>query len=200
MTTTVEVATMRAAQVTAAGAGLRIVQLETPDPDPGQVRIKVQAGGVCHSDAIIVQGRRPGTAYPRVPGHEVAGVVDALRTGVTEWREGQRVGVGRHGGRDGACPECRPRDYGLCRNEKNPDLSYDCGYQEYVLAPVRLFWGGETIEGWAGVTPANSDDTLRFADLRGVRAMIATCPLEKAAEAYAPVMSGNEEFRVVLTM
>ena len=136
MTTAVAVATMKAAQVTAAGAGLKIVELEVPDPGPGQVRIKVQACGVCHSDAIIVEGRRPGIGYPRVPGHEVAGLVDALGTGVTDWREGQRVGVGWHGGHDGTCPECRRGDFRLCRNEKNPGLSYDGGYAEYMLAPV----------------------------------------------------------------
>ena len=341
--TSVAAATMKAAQVTAAGAGLRIVELEIQTPGPEQVRIKVRACGVCNSDAIIVEGRRPGIPYPRVPGHEVAGVVDALGIGVTEWRKGQRVAVGWHGGHDGTCPECRRGDFRLCRNEKNPGLSYDGGYQEYMLAPVealvsipdslsdidaaplvcagvnpfnalrhagvlpgdlvavlgigglghlaiqfanklgykvaavgrgskieslamklgadvyidskvknaaeelqklggarvilatapdsramtemigglgpngkllligaasdamevvplRLIRGGKTIEGWAGVTPADSDDALRFAELRGVRAMIETFPLEKAAEAYARMMSGNAEFRVVLTM
>jgi len=343
MTTAVAVATMKAAQVSAAGAGLRIVELEVPDPGPGQVRIKVKACGVCHSDAIIVEGRRPGISYPLVPGHEVAGVVDALGAGVTEWRKGQRVGVGWHGGHDGTCPECRRGDYRLCRNEKNPGLSYDGGYQEYMLAPVdalvsipdslsdvdaapllcagsatynalrrsgampgdlvavqgigglghfgiqfaskfgykvaavgrgskieslamklgadvyidskaknaaeelqksggakviiatapdskamtemigglgsngklvligvsanpiefaptQLIRGGKAIEGWAGVTPADTDDALHFAELRGVRAMIETYPLEKAPEAYARMMSGDAEFRVVLTM
>jgi D-arabinose 1-dehydrogenase-like Zn-dependent alcohol dehydrogenase len=94
MTTTVTAPTMKAAQVPAAGASLTIVELPIPEPGPGQVRIKVQACGVCHSDAIILEGRRPGISYPRVPGHEVAGVVDALGTGVTEWQKGQRVGVG----------------------------------------------------------------------------------------------------------
>jgi len=343
MTQAVAVATMKAAQVPAAGAGLRIVELEVPDPGPGEVRIKVRACGVCHSDAIILEGRRPGIPYPRVPGHEVAGVVDALGAGVTEWRTGQRVGVGWHGGHDGSCPECRQGDFRLCRNEKNPGLSYDGGYQEYMLAPVealvsipdslsdiqaapllcagsatynalryagalpgtlaavqgigglghlgiqfanklgykvaaigrgaqieslamqlgadvyidskatnaaeelqhlggarvilatapesramteligglgpngrliligvaagmiefapaQLIRGGKTIEGWAGVTPADTDDALRFAELRRVRAMIETYPLEKAAEAYARMMSGKAEFRVVLTM
>ena len=343
MTTAVAVATMKAAQVTAAGAGLKIVELEVPDPGPGQVRIKVQACGVCHSDAIIVEGRRPGIAYPRVPGHEVAGLVDALGTGVTDWREGQRVGVGWHGGHDGTCPECRRGDFRLCPNEKNPGLSYDGGYAEYMLAPVealvpipdsltdidaapllcagsntfnalrsagalpgdlvavqgigglghlgiqfaskfgykvaavgrgpqieslamrlgadvyidskikksaeelqklggakviiatapdsramteligglgpngkllligvasdpiefapvQLIRGGKSIEGWAGVTPADSVDALRYAELRGVRAMIETYPLGKAAEAYSRMMSGDAEFRVVLTM
>jgi len=343
MTTAVAVTTMKAARVAAAGAALEIVELEIPDPGPGQVRIKVHACGVCHSDAIIVEGRRPGISYPRVPGHEVAGVVDAAGTGVTEWRGGERVGVGWHGGHDGTCPECQRGDYRLCRNEKNPGLSYDGGYAEYMLAPVealvpipeslsdidsapllcagsntfnalrragalpgdlvavqgigglghlglqfanrfgykvaavgrgsqiesqamklgadvyidskvkspaeelqklggarvilatapnskamteligglgpngkllligvssesiefaptQLIRGGKTIEGWAGVTPSDSDDTLRFAELRGVRAMIETYPLERAAEAYARMMSGNAEFRVVLTM
>ncbi len=336
-------ATMKAAQVSAAGAGPKIVELEIPDPGPGQVRIKVQACGVCYSDSIVVEGRRPGSPYPRVPGHEVSGVVDALGTGVTEWRTGQRVGVGWHGAHCGTCPECRRGDFRLCRNEKNPGLSYDGGYQEYMLAPVealvsipdslsdidaaplmcagsntynalryagalpgdlvavqgigglghlgvqfankfgykvaavgrgsqieslamklgadvyidtkvknaaeelqklggarvivatapnskamteligglgpngklvligvasdpievaptQLIRGGKTIEGWAGVTPADSDDALRFAELSGVRAMIETYPLEKAAEAYARMMSGDAEFRVVLTM
>jgi len=343
MPTSVAVATMKAAQVAAAGADLRIVELEIPEPGPGQVRIKVNACGVCHSDAIIVEGRRPGIKYPRVPGHEVAGVVDALGDGVTGWRKGQRIGVGWHGGHDGTCPECRRGDFRLCRNGKNPGLSYDGAYAEYIVAPiealvpipdglsdadaapllcagsntfsalrysgalpgdlvavqgigglghlgiqfacklgykvaavgrgskteslaiklgatvyidnkaqnvakelqklggakviiatapdakamteligglgpngklvlvgvstdrmefapVELIRGGKTIEGWAGVTPADSDDALRFAELRGVRAMIETYPLEKAAEAYARMMSGNAEFRVVLTM
>ena len=343
MATAVAATIMKAAQVAGPGAGLRIVELEIPEPGPGQVRIRVKACGVCHSDAIIVEGRRPGIPYPRVPGHEVAGVVDALGTGVTAWRKGQRVGVGWHGGHDGTCPECQRGDFRLCRNEKNPGLSYDGGYQEYMLAPVealvsipdilsdidaapllcagsntynalrhagalpgdlvavqgigglghlgiqfankfgykvaavgrgshieslamrlgadvyidskvknaaeelqklggarviiatapdskamteligglgpngklliigvasdpievapvQLIKGGKTIEGWAGVTPADSDDTLRFAQLRGVRAMIETYPLEKAAEAYERMMSGKAEFRVVLTV
>jgi D-arabinose 1-dehydrogenase-like Zn-dependent alcohol dehydrogenase len=337
------VTTMKAAQITEAGAGLSIVELEVPEPGPGEVRIKIRACGVCHSDAIIVEGLRPGVLYPRVPGHEVAGVVDALGTGVTDWRRGQRVGIGWHGGHDGTCPECRRGDFRLCRNEKNPGLSYDGGYQEYMVAPaealisipdnlsdvdaaplvcagvntfnalrhsgalpgdlvavqgigglghfgiqfankfgyrvaaigrgaqieslalklgadlyidskvknaaeelhklggarvilatapdsramteligglgangkliligvasdsiefapLQLIKGGKTIEGWAGVTPADSDDALRFAQMRGVRAMIETYPLEKAPEAYARMMSGNAEFRVVLTM
>ena len=337
------VTTMKAAQITEAGAGLSIVELEVPEPGPGEVRIKIRACGVCHSDAIIVEGRRPGVLYPRVPGHEVAGVVDALGTGVTEWRRGQRVGIGWHGGHDGTCPECRRGDFRLCRNEKNPGLSYDGGYQEYMVAPaealisipdnlsdvdaaplvcagvntfnalrhsgalpgdlvavqgigglghfgiqfankfgyrvaaigrgaqieslalklgadlyidskvknaaeelhklggarvilatapdsramteligglgangkliligvasdsiefapLQLIKGGKTIEGWAGVTPADSDDALRFAALRGVRPMIETYPLEQAAEAYARMMSGDAQFRVVLTM
>ena len=104
MTTAIAMKTMKAAQVNAAGAGLKIVELEIPNPGPGQVRIKVHACGVCYSDSIVAEGRRPGIVYPRVPGHEVAGVVDALGTGVTDWQKGQRVAVGWHGGHDGTCP------------------------------------------------------------------------------------------------
>jgi D-arabinose 1-dehydrogenase-like Zn-dependent alcohol dehydrogenase len=343
MTTGIAVATMKAAQVAAAGAKLKIVELEIPEPGLGQVRIKVQACGVCRSDAIVVEGQRHGIPYPRVPGHEVAGVVDMVGTGVTEWQKGQRVGVGWHGGHDGTCSECRHGDFKNCRNEKNPGISYDGGYAEYMLAPaealvsipdslsdteaapmmcagvatynalrhagalpgelvavqgigglghlgiqfankfgykvaaigrgsrieslakklgadvyidsklnnsaaelqklggakviiatapdskamaeligglspngkliligvtpdpveiapVQLIRGGKTVEGWVGGAPADSDDTLRFAELRGVRAMTETYPLEKAADAYARMMSGNAEFRVVLTM
>lgn len=343
MTSTSAAATMKAAQVSKAGAGLQIVELEIPNPGPGEVRIKVQACGVCHSDAIILEGLRPGIPYPRVPGHEVAGVVDVVGPGVTEWQAGQRVGVGWHGGHDGTCPECRRGDFRNCHNEKNPGISYNGGYAEYMVAPVdalvaipeslsdmeaapllcagvatfnalrhagalpgdlvavqgigglghlgiqfankfgykvaaigrgahiaplatklgadvyidskvtdpaaelqklggakviiatapdskamsqlvgglsrngnllligvtsgaievapvQLIRGSRTIQGWGGVTPADSDDTLRFAELRGVRAMTETYPLEKAAEAYARMMSGDAEFRVVLTI
>ena len=343
MATAAAVTTMKAAQVTGAEGLLEIVEREIPEPGVGQVRIKVQACGVCHSDALVVEGSWPGISYPRVPGHEVAGIVDAVGSGVLEWRVGQRVGVGWHGGHDGTCRECRRGDFRNCRNQKIPGISYDGGYQEFMLAPaealvpipdslsdvdaapllcagittynalrhagalpgdlvavqgigglghlgiqfankfgywvaavgrgtqseplakklgadlyidskaqnaaeelqqlggarvilatapnskamselvgglgpngkllvigaafdpievapVQLIIGSKSINGWAAGTPAASEDTLRFAELRGVRAMIETYPLEKAAEAYAQMMSGKAEFRVVLTM
>jgi D-arabinose 1-dehydrogenase-like Zn-dependent alcohol dehydrogenase len=339
----IAVATMKAAQVSRVGAGLEIVEREIPEPGPGQVRIKVRACGVCHSDALVIDGSWPGIPYPRVPGHEVAGVVDALGAGVTEWRKGQRVGVGWHGGHDGTCTECRRGDFRNCRNQQIAGISYDGGYQQFMVAPtealvpipdslsdvdaapllcagittynslrhagalpgdlvavqgigglghlgiqfaaafgfkvaaigrgsqnevlakklganiyidskatnpadelqrlggarvimatapdskamsgligglgpngkllvigasfdpievapVQLIIGSKAIQGWAAGTPADSEDTLRFAELRGVRAMIETYPLEKAADAYARMMSGKAEFRVVLTM
>lgn len=340
---TVEVTTMKAAQATGAGGLLEIVERETPEPGAGQVRIKVQACGVCHSDALVVEGSWPGIQYPRVPGHEVAGIVDALGDGVSEWTKGQRVGLGWHGGHDGTCRECRRGDFRNCRNQKIAGISYDGGYQEYMVAPaealvsipdslsdvdaapllcagittynalrhagalpgdlvavqgigglghlgiqfanrfgfqvaavgrgtqnealakklgadlyidskvqhpgeelkklggasvilatapdskamseligglgpngrllvigasfdpievapVQLIVGCKEIVGCYVGTPADADDSLRFAELRGVRAMIETYPLEHAAEAYARMMSGKAEFRVVLTM
>jgi len=342
-TTTVAVATMKVAQISKAGAGFQIVEREIPKPGAGQVRIKVQACGVCHSDVLTVEGAWPGIQYPRIPGHEVAGIVDEVGAGVSEWKKGQRVGVGWHGGHDSTCLECRRGDFGNCRNMKIAGISYDGGYQQYMVAPIsalaampdalgdteaapllcagvttfnalrhsgalpgdlvavqgigglghlglqfankfgykvaaigrgsenaalakklgasvyidskatnaaealqklggarvilatapsskamselidglgpngklmvigatfdpievtpiQLISGSRTIQGWAAGTPADSEDTLRFAELTGVRPMIETYPLEKAGEAYARMMSGKAEFRVVLTM
>jgi D-arabinose 1-dehydrogenase-like Zn-dependent alcohol dehydrogenase len=334
---------MKAVQVPAAGGEFQVVEREMPEPGAGQVRIKVQACGVCHSDELTKEGHWPGISYPRVPGHEVAGVIDALGAGVSAWRKGQRVGVGWHGGHDNTCPQCRRGDFINCQNQKIAGISYDGGYQEYMIAPVealaaipeslnaaeaapllcagittynalrhsgaqpgdlvavlgvgglghlgiqfaskfgykvaaigrgsenaplakklgaslyidstaerpaealrrqggaqvilatapsskamselidglgpngrlmvigasgesmqvtpiQLIMGNRTIQGWASGTPADSEDTLRFAELSGVRPMIETYPLAKAAEAYARMLSGKAEFRVVLTM
>jgi len=342
-TTRVAVAPMKVAQIPKAGADFEIVEREVPHPDTGQVRIKVQACGICHSDALTKDGAWPGIQYPRVPGHEVAGLIDELGAGVTAWKKGQRVGVGWHGGQDNTCPSCRRGDFRNCQNLKIPGISYDGGYQQYMVAPVealvampeslnaaeaapllcagittynalrhsgampgdlvavqgvgglghlgiqfaskfgyrvaaigrgpenevlarklganvyidskstnaaealqklggaqvilatapnskamsalidglgpngklmvvgaafdpievtpiQLIVGVRTIQGWAAGTPADSEDTLRFAELTGVRPMIETYPLEKAAEGYARMISGHAQFRVVLTM
>jgi D-arabinose 1-dehydrogenase-like Zn-dependent alcohol dehydrogenase len=342
-TTTIGFAPMKAAQIPKAGADFEIVEREIPKPGAGEVRIKVEACGICHSDVLTKEGLLPGIQYPRVPGHEVAGVIDELGAGVSSWKKGQRTGVGWHGGQDNTCPSCRRGDFRNCRNVKIPGISYDGGYQQYMLAPVealvaipeslsaveaapllcagittynalrhsgalpgdlvavqgigglghlgiqfaskfgykvaaigrgsenaplakklgasvyldskstnaaealqklggarvilatapsskamsdlidglgpngkllvigatfdpievtppQLIFGSRTIQGWAAGTPADSEDTLRFAELSGVRPMIETYPLEKVGEAYARMMSGNAQFRVVLTM
>jgi D-arabinose 1-dehydrogenase-like Zn-dependent alcohol dehydrogenase len=342
-TTEAAVAPMKVAQVPAPGADFQIVEREVPNPGAGHVRIKVQACGVCHSDMLTKEGTLPGIEYPRVPGHEVVGVVDEIGAGVSEWTKGQRVGVGWHGGHDGTCLACRRGDFINCRNMKIAGISYDGGYQQYMIAPaealaavpeslndaeaapllcagvttfnalrhsnaspgdlvavqgvgglghlgiqfankfgyrvaaigrgpenaalakklgahvyidsratnaaeelqklggaqvilatapnskaisslidglgpngklivvgadiepievtpVQLIFGSHTIQGWASGTATDSEDTLRFAELTGVRPMIETYPLEKAAEAYARMLSGDAQFRVVLTM
>ncbi|HBB89866.1 MAG TPA: alcohol dehydrogenase [Blastocatellia bacterium] len=342
-TTKVAVAPMKVAQIPAPGADFQIVEREIPEPDSGEVRIKVQACGVCHSDMLTKEGLWPGIQYPRIPGHEVVGIIDEVGAGVSEWTVGQRAGVGWHGGHDGTCISCRRGDFGNCRNMKIAGISYDGGYQQYMLAPVealaaipeslsdveaapllcagvttfnalrhsgalpsdlvavqgigglghlgiqfaskfgykvaaigrgpenaalakklgasvyldskatnaaeelqklggarvilctapnskamselvdglgpngkllvigadfdpievtpiQLISGSRTIQGWASGTPTDSEDTLRFAELTGVRPMIETFPLEKAAEAYARMLSGDAQFRVVLTM
>ena len=334
---------MKTAQVPKPGAEFQIVEREIPTPGAGQVRIKVQACGVCHSDLFTKEGAWPGIEYPRAPGHEVAGIIDEVGAGVPEWKKGRRVGVGWHGGHDGTCRECRRGDFRHCRNRQVPGISYDGGYQEYMVAPVsalvaipdalsdvdaapllcagittydalrqsgarpgdlvavlgigglghlgiqfaskvgykvaaiglgsdsatlakklgasvyidskatnaaqalqdmggaqailatapsskamsplidglapkgklivigvasepievtpvQLITGSRAIQGYVSGTPTDSEDTLAFAGLTGVRAMIETYPLEKAAEAYARMLSGKAQFRVVLTM
>jgi D-arabinose 1-dehydrogenase-like Zn-dependent alcohol dehydrogenase len=338
-----EVARMKAAQIAKPGAEFEIVDRQIPEPDAGQVRIEVKACGVCHSDVLVKEGVLPWIQYPRVPGHEVAGIIDDVGPGVTMWKTGQRVGVGWHGGHDGTCRECRRGDFRNCRNGKVTGFSYDGGYQQYMVAPVealvpipdglkdveaaplldagittynalrhsgampgdlvavqgigglghlgvqfankfgyhvaaigrgqenaalakklganvyidsqasnaaeelqklggarviiatapsskamsalidglgpngklvvigagpdpievtpaQLIFGSKTIQGWAAGTPAASEDTLNFCVLTGVRPMIEIYPLERAAEAYARMLSGKAEFRVVLTM
>jgi D-arabinose 1-dehydrogenase-like Zn-dependent alcohol dehydrogenase len=334
---------MRVAQIPAPGADFQIVEREIPAPSAGEVRIKVQACGVCHSDVLTKEGLWPGIQYPRIPGHEVVGIIDEVGGGSSEWTVGQRAGVGWHGGHDGTCISCRRGDFGNCPNMKIPGISYDGGYQHYMVTPVealvaipenlkdteaapllcagvttfnalrnagvlppdlvavqgigglghlgiqfanksgykvaaigrgpenaalakklgasvyidskatnaaeelqklggarvilatapssksmselidglgpngklivigadfepievtpiQLISASRTIQGWASGIPTDSEDTLRFAELTGVRPMIETYPLEKAAEAYARMISGDAQFRVVLTM
>ena len=126
---------MKAVQVSKAGGDFELVEREIPEPGPGQVRVKVEACGVCHSDSLVKEGYWPGIKYPRVPGHEIAGVVNAVGVGVTTWKPGQRVGVGWHGGHCFKCESCRRGDFGLCKNEKICGIAYDGGYQEYMIAP-----------------------------------------------------------------
>jgi D-arabinose 1-dehydrogenase-like Zn-dependent alcohol dehydrogenase len=126
----------RAVQVTAAGGAFEVVQREFPDPGPGHVRIRVQACGVCHSDAITKFGALPGITYPRVPGHEVAGVVDAVGADVPLYKIGQRVGLGWHGGHCSYCAPCRRGDFILCENQQVSGVSFDGGYADYVIAPA----------------------------------------------------------------
>jgi D-arabinose 1-dehydrogenase-like Zn-dependent alcohol dehydrogenase len=334
---------MRVALIPGPGADFEIVDREIPVPELGQVRIKVEACGVCHSDVLTKEGLLPGIQYPRAPGHEVAGIIDEVGPGVSQWKEGQRVGVGWHGGHDNTCRSCRRGDFINCENQKIPGISYDGGYQQYMIAPIeavaampeslnaveaapllcagittfnalrhsgampgdlvavqgvgglghlgiqfankfgykvaavgrgpeneglakklgasvyidskatnaaqelkklggaqvilatapsskamselidglgpngklmvvgaafepievtpsQLIFGSRTIQGWASGTPADSEDTMRFSELTGVRPMIETYPLERAGEAYARMMSGHAQFRVVLTM
>src|SRR6516164_3699265 len=342
-TTKVGIAPMKAAQIAKAGGDFEIVDRQIPNPGAGEVRIKVQACGVCHSDVFVKEGLWPGLQYPRVPGHEVAGIIDELGAGVIGWTKGQRIGVGWHGGQDNTCIECRRGRFLYCRNPRVAGISYDGGYQQYMVAPVealaaipdalsdaeaapllcagvttfnalrhggaspgslvavqgvgglghlgiqfaskfgckvaaigrgsenaalakklgaslyidsqsvnaaqelqklggaqvilatapnsksmtelidglaptgkfmvvgispdpiavtplQLISGERAIQGSAVGTPTDSEDTMNFAELTGVRPMIETYPLEKAGEAYARMLSGRAHFRVVLTM
>jgi D-arabinose 1-dehydrogenase-like Zn-dependent alcohol dehydrogenase len=334
---------MRVAQIPKAGADFEIAERQIPVPGPGHVRIRVQACGVCHSDILTKEGGWPDLAYPRVPGHEVAGVIDEAGPDVARWTKGQRVGVGWHGGHDGTCLACRRGDFVNCANGKVTGLSYDGGYGEYMIAPVdavarmpdsldpadaapllcagittfnalrhsgalpsdlvavqgigglghlgiqfaqkfgyrvaaigrgpqnatlakklgasvyidsvatnaavelqklggarvilatapsakamsslvdglgkngrmmvvgvtvdpievspgQLILGNRSVQGWAAGIPTDSEDTLQFAELTGVRPLIERYPLAQAGEAYARMLSGEAQFRAVLTM
>jgi pimeloyl-ACP methyl ester carboxylesterase len=131
-----ELAPMKVAQISKPGANFEIVEREIPKPAAGHVRIKVKACGVCHSDVLTKEGSWPGIQYPRVPGHEVAGIVHEVGAGVSAWKKGQRVGVGWHGGQDNTCRECRRGNFRNCQNLKIAGISYDGGYQQYMIAPV----------------------------------------------------------------
>ncbi|MPW20199.1 alcohol dehydrogenase catalytic domain-containing protein [Paraburkholderia sp. CNPSo 3157] len=334
---------MRAVQVGGPGGALEIVERDVPAPGPGHVLIKVQACGICHSDSMTKDGLWPGLQYPRVPGHEVAGVIDTLGAGVEGWKAGERVGVGWHGGHCGHCANCRRGHFVVCENAQVPGISYDGGYAEYLVAPVealarmpaelndvdaapllcagittfnalrnsgaragdvvailgigglghlgvqfaqrmgfrtvaiargedkaplakqlgahhyidsrtqnvadalralggakvvlatvtngdamtatlgglaldgkliivgvaekpievpsvQFIMGRNAVQGWPSGTSVDSEDTLAFSALSGVKPMIETYPLERAAEAYDRMMSGAARFRVVLTM
>ena len=336
-------AKMKAVQVPKPGAEFEVVEREIPEAGSGQVRIRVQACGVCHSDVATKEGVLPGISYPRVPGHEVVGVIDEVGAGVKDWTKGERVGVGWHGGQDATCPACRRGDFINCVNAQVSGISYDGGYQEFMVAPIQalarvpesldaaeaaplmcagittfnalrhsgalpsdlvviqgigglghlgiqfaqkfgyrvaaigrgsgnvtlakklgadlyidsvatdaaaelqklggarvilatapsgksmsalvgglaangtlllvgvptdpievtagqLVFSTKRIQGWLAGIPTDSEDTLRFAEMTGVRPMIEKYPLVKAAEGYARMMSGKAEFRVVLTM
>ena len=336
-------AKMKVAQVSKPGAHFEVVEREILLPPAGHVRIRVQACGICFSDHLVKDGLWPGIAYPRVPGHEVAGVIDELGAGVAIWKKGQRVGVGWHGGQDGTCLQCRRGDFGNCANLKVTGISYDGGYAEYMVAPVealaalpesldaaeaapllcagittfnslrhagalpgdliavqgigglghlgiqfgakfgyrvaavgrgpenaplakklgasvyidskatnaarelqelggakvilatapsgaamaslvdglgangkmvvlgaspdaitvsplQLITGKKSVQGWPSGIPTDSEDTLRFAEMTGVRPMIEKYPLAQVNEAFARMVSGKAEFRAVLTM
>ncbi|MFM0055264.1 alcohol dehydrogenase [Paraburkholderia phytofirmans] len=128
--------TMKAVQVAKAGGPLELVERDVPEPGAGQVLIKIQACGICHSDVLTKEGQWPGLEYPRVPGHEIAGVIDTVGAGVEGWTTGQRVGVGWHGGHCGRCEHCRRGDFVLCKHALVPGISYDGGYAEFMVAPV----------------------------------------------------------------
>jgi D-arabinose 1-dehydrogenase-like Zn-dependent alcohol dehydrogenase len=127
----------RFVQVSKPHGPFEIVERDIPEPGADQVRIKVQACGICHSDSMMKEGLFPGVTYPRVPGHEVAGVIDKVGEDVVEWKTGQRVGVGWHGGQCGHCDSCRRGDFFACRYVQTTGFTYDGGYADYMIASSR---------------------------------------------------------------
>jgi alcohol dehydrogenase/propanol-preferring alcohol dehydrogenase len=158
-------AKMRVVQVSHPGQPFKQVDREIPEPRPGEVRVRVQACGICHSDVLTKEGLWPGVQYPRAPGHEIAGVIDAVGPGVTAWKAGQRVGIGWHGGHCGTCTSCRRGDFVTCQVALQiPGLSYDGGYADFVVVPqaalARIPEGLTPVEAaplmCAGVTTFNA--------------------------------------------
>ena len=129
-------AMMRVVQVSRPNGPLEIVERPVPEAGAGTVRIKVLACGICRSDSLIKEGTPPGLRYPRVPGHEVAGVIDAVGTGVAAWKPGERVGVGWNGGYCGHCDYCRRGEFFACVTGQVTGITYDGGYAEYLIAPA----------------------------------------------------------------
>jgi D-arabinose 1-dehydrogenase-like Zn-dependent alcohol dehydrogenase len=166
------------AQVPKAGADFELVERDIPQPGVGEVRIKVEACGICFSDHLVKDGAWPGLTFPRVPGHEVAGVIDAVGEHVTEWKKGDRVGVGWHGGHCFVCESCRRGDFVTCVNQKITGVTVDGGYQQYMIArheAVALMPDGlDAAEAGpllcAGITTFNSlrHSGARFGDLVAV--------------------------------
>jgi D-arabinose 1-dehydrogenase-like Zn-dependent alcohol dehydrogenase len=154
---------MKAVQVSKA-LTFELVERDVPEPGPSQVRIKVAACGVCHSDAFVKSGAFPGLVLPRIPGHEIAGVIDAVGAGVTAWKAGDRVGVGWHGGHCFQCVPCRKGLFINCENARTTGISFDGGYAEFVVVPqeavARMPAGLDPVDAGplmcAGVTTYNS--------------------------------------------
>src|SRR5258708_31934721 len=156
--------TMRVVQVPKPNAPFELIERPIPDPPAGSVRIRVEACGICHSDSLTKSGAMPGISYPRIPGHELAGVIDAVGEGVVGWSEGTRVGVGWHGGYCGRCDACRRGNFFACVLGRITGLTYDGGYAEFMIADAtaiaRIPDGLSAIDAaplvCAGVTTFNS--------------------------------------------
>jgi D-arabinose 1-dehydrogenase-like Zn-dependent alcohol dehydrogenase len=175
------VAGMKAARVAGPKKGFELVEEEKQAPGPNEVRVKVEACGVCHSDSFTAEGLWPGIEYPRAPGHEIAGVIDAVGPGAGRWKKGARVGIGWDGGHDGTCEACRRGRFINCANLKVPGISYDGGYAEFVVVPVsalaRLPEGLDFAEAaplmCAGVTTFNAlrNTSARAGDLVAIQGL-----------------------------
>jgi len=179
---------------------LRVVERKVSEPGAGQVRIRVEACGICHTDAATVTGTYPGLSLPRVPRHEVVGRIEALGRGVSRWKIGQRVGVGLIAGEDGVCEPCRRGDIVNCQSPVVSGVTTDGGYAEVMIAEARAISSvpDELTSGEAAPLICAGITTLAFSVLENIRPMIETAPLEQAADAYARMMQGKARFRMVL--
>ena len=162
---------MRVGQVTAAHGPIEVVERPIPNPGPGKVRVKVEACGICHSDVITKESLFPGIVYPRIPGHEIAGTVDALGEGVTNWKVGQRVGIGWIGGHCTICQPCRHGKFAVCENAQIPGIVYDGGYAEYMVTSAQGLAAIPDALGFAEAAPLLCAGITTFNALRHSGAM-----------------------------
>jgi D-arabinose 1-dehydrogenase-like Zn-dependent alcohol dehydrogenase len=162
---------MKSVVIQGPGAGFTVTERPLTEPGAGAVRIKVAACGICHSDSFIQEGHWPGLAYPRVPGHEVAGVVDAVGPGVTAWAIGDRAGIGWHGDHCGVCDPCRRGDFVYCVRLQITGFSFDGGYQQYMIAPVHGLARIPEALSFAEAGPLMCAGVTTFNSLRHSRAM-----------------------------
>ena len=185
-------ATMKAIQVSAPGADFELVNREIPEPKEGEVLLKVQACGVCHGDAVIKGGHFPGLTYPRIPGHEVIGIIDKLGSGVNDWQTGQRIGVGWHGGHCFKCPACRRGDFWSCEKSSITGITIDGGYAEYMIArsevlvkipqeldsyeSAPLICAGRTVFGALKNSGARGGDVVAIHGIGGLGHLSCTVP------------------------
>jgi len=213
---------MKCIPVTSANGPLEVVEREKPAPRPGQIGITIEACGICHSDVFVASGGFEGLELPRVPGHEIAGRVDVVGEGVAAWKVGDRVGVGWHGGHCFKCDACRTGDFLNCIEEKITGITHDGGWADYVVVPWEsaaripeglpaedagpLLCAGVTtynalrnsVAGWPSGSAIDSEATMKFSVLTGVRPKIEQFPLAQAGEALAKVLSNEVRFRAVL--
>lgn len=166
----VSVGMMTVARIAKPGAGFEVVERPIPEPGPNQVRVKVEACGVCHSDSFVVEGAWPGIAYPRTPGHEIAGVIDAVGPGAEVWKKGARVGVGWHGGHDFTCDSCRRGRFINCDNAKVTGISFDGGYGEYMIAPGEAVAALPEALGFAEAAPLMCAGVTTYNSVRHTQA------------------------------
>src|SRR6266478_4339460 len=181
--------TMRAVEVPRAGEPLELVERDVPEPERGWVRVKVEACGICHSESLVKEGLWPGMQYPRVPGHEIIGVVDRVGDGVKPWKNGQRVGIGWHGGNCGYCDNCRRGDFFACSVALlTTGISFDGGYAEYMVAPAKDKGAfAKELGAHHYIDSQASDPAAELNKLGGAKVVIATVT---HAGAMAAVLGG----------
>jgi D-arabinose 1-dehydrogenase-like Zn-dependent alcohol dehydrogenase len=161
----------KAVQIPSPGSDFAVTERPIPEPGPGTIRVKVAACGVCHSDSLVKEGHWPNLAYPRVPGHEVAGVIDALGPDVTAWKTGDRVGIGWHGRHCGDCDPCRSGDFITCSNLTITGFHFDGGYEQYMIAPANGLARIPDALGFAEAAPLLCAGVTTYNSLRHSRAL-----------------------------